>query len=66
MKCQYVGWYSRRGCGDDAEPGEQYCHVHREQGKSNEMSAKIGGGCIWVALGVFAIVAFFLVCGIVA
>lgn len=55
MKCQYVGWYSRQGCNDDAMPGQRFCNAHREQGKSNETAAKISGGCLWV----FAAVVFF-------
>ena len=61
MKCQYVGWYSRRGCGEDAEPGEKYCHVHREQGKNNDTSAKLGGGCIMVFLAVVVVVIFIAI-----
>ena len=59
MKCEYVGWYSRRGCNEEAEPGERYCHAHREQGKNNETSSKIVVGCFLAALGVGLL---FVVC----
>ncbi len=46
MKCQYLGTWSGEGCNEDAIPGTRYCHVHRSQGPSNEISDKVWGiGC---------------------
>lgn len=50
MKCQYIGWYTRVGCNEDALEGGKFCHAHREQGASNEMFRKIGCGCFAAAL----------------
>ena len=61
MKCQYVGWYSRQGCNEDALPGERFCNAHREQGPRNERSAKFMGGCLIAGI---AFVAFIVVCAV--
>ena len=59
MKCEYVGWYSRQGCNEDALPGERFCNAHRQQGRNNENASKIFGGCALVLVAFFVI---FLVC----
>ena len=63
MKCQYVGWYSRRGCNEDAVEGTRFCHAHRVQGQNNETSGKIMTGCVLVLLSAGLL---FIVCVVVS
>ena len=50
MKCQYIGWYSRAGCNEDAAPGNRFCHAHRKQGEGNEAMQKVARGCFLIVL----------------
>ena len=63
MKCQYVGWFTRQGCNEDAVQGTRFCHAHRSQGPSNETSGKIMTGCVLLMLGAGLL---FIVCVVVS
>lgn len=55
MKCQYQGTWTRAGCNEDAIPGTNFCHAHREQGPVNQIRDRVTGwGCL-VGLALFMV-----------
>lgn len=59
MKCQYQGTWTRTGCNEDAVPGTDYCHAHRDQGPANKVQNNVmGWGCIVSVILVVLIVIF--------